>query len=329
MSAFDKLKELKEALVGDDHKEEPVPAGQSKSQDEVRAEINQEEHEMKKAQEKEGWSDKIKGVLDGGEAKRKREEEEERLRIEKEHAQAKENVETERGITGKLQDAFDGGKHRKEMEEAEFQRLEAEAKAAQREHGLVNHIKDALGSPDELEAKTMEINQKHREKAKQEEEESGHHLTDKIQDTLQRLSPKPTPPPEPEHFSDKVKNLWEQATPGEKDRQEIHAKEREETEEGFKAKLHSKFHGQEPPAKNRGWLAEKLNEMAGGGAKSEADEDKLDKIIDFYQEHILKQGDQHNESAIEQLKDEQISDGLRRAYNAVTGHELPVKDKPH
>ncbi|KZT28730.1 hypothetical protein NEOLEDRAFT_1128918 [Neolentinus lepideus HHB14362 ss-1] len=69
--------------------------------------------------------------------------------------------------------------------------------------------------------------------------------------------------------------------------------------------------------------------MGGGGPASEANEDILDKTIDFFQEHVLRQGDQSNETALEQLKDEQISDGLRRAYKSVTGHELPIKDKPH
>ena len=49
--------------------------------------------------------------------------------------------------------------------------------------------------------------------------------------------------------------------------------------------------------------------------------------IDFVQEHILKQGDQSNESAVEQFKDEQISDAIRSAYRSVTGHDVPVKDK--
>lgn len=51
------------------------------------------------------------------------------------------------------------------------------------------------------------------------------------------------------------------------------------------------------------------------------------KAIDFVQEHILKQGDQSNESAVEQFKDEQISDAIRSAYRSVTGHDVPVKDK--
>ncbi|KAI0704177.1 hypothetical protein C8T65DRAFT_654113 [Cerioporus squamosus] len=70
-----------------------------------------------------------------------------------------------------------------------------------------------------------------------------------------------------------------------------------------------------------------LNEMAGGGTAGEAKEDKLDKSIDWVQEHLLGQGQQSNESATEQLKDEQISDFVRRQYKSVTGHDFPVADK--
>jgi len=35
--------------------------------------------------------------------------------------------------------------------------------------------------------------------------------------------------------------------------------------------------------------------------------------IDFVQEHVLKQGDQKEESTIERLKDEQIADAIRHA----------------
>jgi hypothetical protein len=34
--------------------------------------------------------------------------------------------------------------------------------------------------------------------------------------------------------------------------------------------------------------------------------------IDMFQEHVLKEGPQHNESALEQLKDKQIADTLRK-----------------
>ena len=49
--------------------------------------------------------------------------------------------------------------------------------------------------------------------------------------------------------------------------------------------------------------------------------------MDFVQEHILGQGDQSNESAAEQAKDEQISDFIRDQYKKRTGSEIPVKDK--
>lgn len=50
--------------------------------------------------------------------------------------------------------------------------------------------------------------------------------------------------------------------------------------------------------------------------------------IDLVQEHVLKQGPQDNESAIEQAKDEQISDFIRGQYKSATGSEIPIKDKP-
>jgi hypothetical protein len=38
-------------------------------------------------------------------------------------------------------------------------------------------------------------------------------------------------------------------------------------------------------------------------------------------------GAQDNESAIEQAKDEQISDFIRQKYKSTVGSELPIKDK--
>ena len=38
-------------------------------------------------------------------------------------------------------------------------------------------------------------------------------------------------------------------------------------------------------------------------------------------------GPQTNESALEQAKDEQISDAIRRQYKNMTGSDFPVKDK--
>lgn len=49
--------------------------------------------------------------------------------------------------------------------------------------------------------------------------------------------------------------------------------------------------------------------------------------VDWVQEHVLGQGDQSNESAAEQAKDEQISDFIRGQYKKSTGSDMPIKDK--
>lgn len=41
----------------------------------------------------------------------------------------------------------------------------------------------------------------------------------------------------------------------------------------------------------------------------------------------MGQGDQTNESAAEQAKDEQISDYIRNRYKKATGSDIPIKDK--
>ncbi|KAJ3280653.1 hypothetical protein HK104_000522 [Borealophlyctis nickersoniae] len=65
----------------------------------------------------------------------------------------------------------------------------------------------------------------------------------------------------------------------------------------------------------------------GGGPASEAQEDMLDKAVDFVQEKFLKQGPQNNESPQEQAKDEAISDAIRAQYKKMTGKDFPVPDK--
>ncbi|KAL9101760.1 MAG: hypothetical protein Q9163_003007 [Psora crenata] len=74
-------------------------------------------------------------------------------------------------------------------------------------------------------------------------------------------------------------------------------------------------------------IGNKLNSAAGGGRESEKNEDYLDKGVDAAQQYIFKQGDQSNESAMEQAKDEQISDFIRDKYKSTTGNDFPVKDK--
>merc|ERR1712000_603471 len=76
-----------------------------------------------------------------------------------------------------------------------------------------------------------------------------------------------------------------------------------------------------------GGLGDKFNAAAGGGRESEKNEDYLDKGVDFVQEKFLGQGPQDNESAVEQAKDEQISDFIRNKYKSTTGSDLPFKDK--
>lgn len=52
-----------------------------------------------------------------------------------------------------------------------------------------------------------------------------------------------------------------------------------------------------------------------------------DIAVDFVQEHVLHQGSQKNESVLEQLKDEGISDTIRKQYKNITGKEFPIEDK--
>jgi len=70
-----------------------------------------------------------------------------------------------------------------------------------------------------------------------------------------------------------------------------------------------------------------LNNLGGGGAQGEAKEDGLDKAIDYVQQNYMGGGDQSNESAIEQAKDEQISDMIRQQYKNATGKDFPIADK--
>ncbi|KAF3350278.1 hypothetical protein VDGL01_07763 [Verticillium dahliae] len=76
-----------------------------------------------------------------------------------------------------------------------------------------------------------------------------------------------------------------------------------------------------------GGFMDKLNSAAGGGKESEKNEDFVDKGVDFVQEKFLGQGAQDNENAIEQAKDEQISDFIRGKYKETTGSDVPIADK--
>ncbi|KAL1847262.1 hypothetical protein Daus18300_013997 [Diaporthe australafricana] len=84
---------------------------------------------------------------------------------------------------------------------------------------------------------------------------------------------------------------------------------------------------QQGEQKSEGGFMSKLNNMAGGGESGEKKEDGLDKGVDWVQENVLGQGRQDNESAVEQAKDEQISDFVRNQYKSTTGKDFPVADK--
>jgi dsRNA-specific ribonuclease len=49
--------------------------------------------------------------------------------------------------------------------------------------------------------------------------------------------------------------------------------------------------------------------------------------VDFVQEKVLGQGQQSNETAAEQAKDEAISDFIRDQYKKTTGSDVPIEDK--
>ncbi|KAG7002229.1 hypothetical protein G7Y79_00028g062500 [Physcia stellaris] len=76
-----------------------------------------------------------------------------------------------------------------------------------------------------------------------------------------------------------------------------------------------------------GGIGDKLNSAAGGGKESEKNEDYLDKGVDMVQQYGFGAGDQSNESAVEQAKDEQISDFIRGQYKSKTGKDIPIEDK--
>ena len=49
--------------------------------------------------------------------------------------------------------------------------------------------------------------------------------------------------------------------------------------------------------------------------------------VDFFQERVLHEGPQKNESAIEQAKDQAISNTIRHQFESITGKHFPGKDK--
>ncbi|KAG5928211.1 hypothetical protein E4U42_001095 [Claviceps africana] len=103
--------------------------------------------------------------------------------------------------------------------------------------------------------------------------------------------------------------------------------QKQESQDGVFSKLSSMTGGAKKDEANDDGVFSKLNSMAGGGKQGEANEDGLDKAVDFVQEKFMGQGDQSNESAAEQAKDEAISDFIRDKYKTTTGKDFFIPDK--
>ncbi|CAG7854873.1 SubName: Full=Uncharacterized protein {ECO:0000313/EMBL:CCA77729.1} [Serendipita indica DSM 11827] len=139
-----------------------------------------------------------------------------------------------------------------------------------------------------------------------------------------------------ESFRHKIKDVFD-GDDEEKERERQRLAEEAKRNQSFGARVRNIFKDEPEPApvKKHPWSRtpspppkkdwkDKINELAGGGAKAEAKEDHLDKTIDWVQDHVLGKGDQHNESAVEQAKDKQIADAIRH----VTGMKKD-DDKRH
>ncbi|KAG6899505.1 hypothetical protein C0993_009612 [Termitomyces sp. T159_Od127] len=79
---------------------------------------------------------------------------------------------------------------------------------------------------------------------------------------------------------------------------------------------------QNPSGGGSGGMMDKINSSMGGGQAGEKNEDLLDKGM-----QRMGGGQQSNESAFEQAKDEQISDAIRSKYKSTTGKDFPIADK--
>ncbi|KAF9653653.1 hypothetical protein BDM02DRAFT_1642962 [Thelephora ganbajun] len=138
-SGLHKLKDVLDDVIHDDRKD--TPAGHSK--------IHGEGRKVHEIQKKSGWGGKIKGVLEGDGEERRKQDELLRLKIEKQKAEARERIKGERGLTGWVEDLLDRGEARKKQEEAEFARIDAEAKHERDKRlGFRGKILDVLGGPD-------------------------------------------------------------------------------------------------------------------------------------------------------------------------------------
>ncbi|KAK0190575.1 hypothetical protein F5146DRAFT_559391 [Armillaria mellea] len=188
-----------------------------------------------------------------------------------------------------------------------------------------------------------------------------HGLLHKISSNLRGQTAASTSPPtkaEHEHVLDKLHDVFKSDETKAAERRAMEEAEQKKQEEAERAVHHNifgrigdAFHRDEkvPPSPEQSHsvfdkigaqmlyeelprpeeqgLRAKVNAALGGGTQAEADEDHLDKAIDFVQQHIFRQGTQSHESFWEQMKDEQIANMVRKQYKEKTGHEFPSSHK--
>ncbi|KAH8831462.1 hypothetical protein DL96DRAFT_1587955 [Flagelloscypha sp. PMI_526] len=146
-------------------------------------------------------------------------------------------------------------------------------------------------------------------------------LLDKVSGVFgHKEEPAPPPPPPSTEKPSLFERVSDHVTGDKKKREEEERKRKEEEEKDLFHKIKDHVHPHEEPPKAHGFH-DKLNEHLGGGHKSEQEEGKLGKTIDFVQEHILGEGQQKNETWYEQKKDDRIESAIRH------GLHLGDKDK--
>ncbi|PVG02426.1 hypothetical protein CPB86DRAFT_780366 [Serendipita vermifera] len=221
-----------------------------------------------------------------------------------EHNQPTTQPKDKRDWHEKFKDLLDQGASNKQ--EAEEQRLRLERAAA-----------EADVAAREAEEKAS-VKGKFKGLFKSDEEEAAEHQR-LVEEAIAKRRAAADAKRKEDSFREKIKDVFDDDDE-EKERERRRLEEEAKRNHSFGAHIRNIFGHDEPPKEpeKKDWK-DKLNELAGGGAKAEAKEGKLDKAIDFYQEHVLHKGSQDHESAIEQAKDAQIAHAIR--------HGLGLKDK--
>jgi len=241
------------------------------------------------------------------------------------HGEERKERETQKksGWSDRIKDALDGDDEERRKQD-ELLRLKTEkekAEARERikdERGLTGKVQDLLDHGEarkrQEEAEFARIDAEAKDNR---DEQAG--FRGKILDVLDGPDARPagSKPATEYGLKDRVTELWGGQSKKNAEKQEDVGDKILDVLAGDKGKKQKEKEAQ------KNWFAGKVNEMAGGGRAGELEEDKLDKAVDLFQQHILKQGNQSDESAIEQLKDEQIAHAIRMSFKSVTGHELP------